>query len=99
MLENIHENIMIFHANFMDPLSSSACWSLSLSLVDLIANRQLVSSANIKGIAEWIQWGRSFIKMTNKRGPRTLPCGTPDNTLQRAELDAPILTHWERCFK
>ena len=31
-----------------------SCWSLSLSLVDLMANRHLVSSANIKGIAEWM---------------------------------------------
>ena len=29
-----------------------SCWNLSLSLVDLIANKHLVSSVNTKGVAE-----------------------------------------------
>ena len=40
----------------------------------------LVSSANRRGVDEWMEFGRSFIKMTNKRGPRMLPWGTPDVT-------------------
>ena len=70
MLENIHENVMIFHANFMDLLSSSACWSLSLSLVDLIANRQLVSSANIKGNCRVDTMGEIIYKNDKQKRPQ-----------------------------
>ena len=38
---------------------------------------------------------RSSLKMTNRRGPKTLPCEKPDSALQRDELDAQILTHWK----
>ena len=40
----------------------------------------LVSSANKRGAADCTESGRSLIKMINKRGPRMLPCGTPEVT-------------------
>ena len=40
----------------------------------------LVSSANKRGVADCTESGRSLIKMINMRGPRMLPCGTPEVT-------------------
>ena len=40
----------------------------------------LVSSANRKGEEEVIESGRSLTKRVNNRGPRMLPCGTPEVT-------------------
>ena len=37
------------------------------------------SSANDL-ISEFTESGRSFIKRRNKRGPSTVPCGTPEST-------------------
>jgi len=68
--------------------------NLSVSFVDLTAIRHFVSSAEMKGIANLIHSGRSLIKMMKSRGPSTLPCGTPESTLRRADIESPILTHW-----
>jgi len=40
-----------------------------------------------------------MIKMTKRKGPNTLPGGTPESTLQRFDIDSPILTHLKRCCK
>ncbi len=39
-----------------------------------------MSSANRRGIADCTESGRSLMKMMNRRGPRMLPCGTPEVT-------------------
>ena len=33
------------------------------------------------------------MNMTNKRGPNTLPWGTPERTLPKVDYESPILTH------
>jgi len=38
--------------------------------------------------------GKSFMYKTNRRGPRILPCGTPDSTRRRQELQWFIDTNW-----
>ena len=43
--------------------------------------------------------GRSFICCKNKRGPRTVPCGTPDITLAGLECLPSAPTDWVRVFK
>ena len=56
----------------LEALLMSTC-SFLVSSVDLIICRHLVSSAKIKGVAELMHSGKSLIKITNKRGPNTLP--------------------------
>jgi len=67
--------------------------------VDLTAIRHFVSSAKMKGITNLIHSVRSLIKMTKSRGPSTLPCGTPESTLESADIESSILTHWNHCCK
>ena len=64
-----------------------------MSVKDLTAIRHFVLSAKMKGAADLIQSGRSLMKMVKSKGPNTLPCGTPESTLQRVDKDSPILTH------
>ena len=52
----------------------------------------LVSSANKRGAADCTESGRSLIKMINKRGPRMLPCGTPEVTGSSEEMVPSIIT-------
>ena len=40
----------------------------------------LVSSANILGMAQLRQFGKSLIYTRNNNGPKFLPCGTPQVT-------------------
>ena len=52
-----------------------------------------MSSANSLAVAEGARRSvTSFTKILNKRGPRTLPCGTPLTTRQDFEIDVLILT-------
>ena len=51
-------------------------WSDVLSVFVLILVYILVSSANSLQLL-WTEFGISLIKMTNKIGPSTEPCGTP----------------------
>ena len=57
--------------------SRSALRGAQLDAVDLPAVCKLVSSAKME---HWLRvdWGRSFMKMRNNTGPRTVPWGFPD---------------------
>jgi len=74
-------------------LLMSVC-SLSLSLLDLISLKHLVSSAKMNGIVSWICSGKSLIKMTNSKDPSTLPWETQDKALHSIENESPTLTYW-----
>ena len=56
-----------------------------------------MSSANMR-VSDVKLLGRSFTKMTNKIGPRTVPCGMPD---AGAQSEVALLTamHCLRCDK
>jgi len=43
-------------------------------------------------ICEVMTDGRSFMWSKNKRGPSTVPCGTPDNTLPSGDLNPSTTT-------
>ena len=43
---------------------------------------------HFKGIADLIHSGRSLTKMIKSKGPNTLPCGTPESTLQRVDIES-----------
>ena len=62
--------------------------------IDLISHKHLMSPAKIKRIADSICLGKSLIKITNKKGLKKLPWGTPDKTLHRSNSESPTLTHW-----
>jgi len=79
----------------IDALLRSVC-NFSVSSGYLITCRHFVSSANIKGMEHS---GRSLIKTTNSRGPKTLHCGTPERTLHKFESESPILKRWYQYFK
>ena len=56
------------------------------------------SSANI---LHWLvrEFGKSFIYIANKVGPRMLPCGIPLVTLHLFEQEVPTFTHCNRLDK
>ena len=49
-----------------------------------------VSSAN-KDVKKSVAFGRSFIYIKNKRGPKTDPCGTPQLTVFY-DVSEPLMT-------
>ena len=57
-----------------DKLSRSICKSCWFR-VDSIHFTSFVSSAKKKGSADSIESGRSFMKIKNSKGPRTIPWG------------------------
>ena len=57
-----------------------------ISLCSLICLKHLVSFASRKVLLKRTASGRSFMYMMNNRGPKILPCGTPDSTGSRQEL-------------
>ena len=71
-----------------------SCWSWSLSLVSLILPSSFVSSANLNTELT-MSVSRSLMKMRNKTGPRTDPCGTPLVTNLHIEYWSLMHT---RCF-
>ena len=50
------------------------------------------SSANRRTV-DCTDWGRSLICKRNRRGPKTVPCGTPDSTLALLEVWLSTTTH------
>ena len=48
---------------------------------------------------DWKHAGRSLMNITNNRGPKTLPWGTPERMLHCSDCESPILTHWYRFLK
>lgn len=46
----------------------------------LICLNNLVSSANSRTVEKEVEVGRSLIYVRNSKGPRILPCGTPERT-------------------
>ena len=56
-----------------------------------MGDRNLPSSAK-KKFDNDIDTTRSWMYKRNKIGPRTVPCGTPDNTGAKADDTVPILT-------
>ena len=42
---------------------------------------------------------RSLLNIANKKGPNTLPWGTPESTLQTSDIDFPAQTHWRQYFR
>ena len=80
-------------------LSKSRLIQLFISSTSLPAKVILVSSAYILGWECWRQLGKSFIYNRNRRGPRIVPCGTPQ---RRNILDDlfPFTRHvWVRFYK
>ena len=73
--------------------SRSALRVAQLDAVDLLAVCKLVSSAKME---HWLRvdWGRSFMKMRNNTGPRTVPWGIPDFGICHLD-DAPF--SWTHC--
>ena len=74
---------------------SSDCWrSPQLETSTLKDEYSLTSSAKSLSLAWPIQADEtSFIKIKNKTGPRTEPCGTPLVTLATLEKQLSITTH------
>ena len=67
----------------------------SSSVTEFAAMLILVSSANILGEALSRQLGKSFMYIKNNRGPKLLPCGTPQVILAVSDqltIDATSLT-------
>ena len=79
-------------------LSSEVTASLRLAIV--FADKViLVSSANIIGTASCRQLGRSLIYIKKSKGPRKLPCGTPQVTVL-ADDRLPLTFHlWVRSLR
>ena len=67
----------------------------SLSVVELIARYKAVSSANSLTL-DLTCSGRSFMYARKRIGPRTEPCGTPEETEMLSEL-IPLIT--TACFQ
>jgi len=63
-----NQNLFIFEFDSSQSQLRSVC-NFSVSSSDLITCKHFVSSANIKGMKNWIHSGRSLIKVTNSRGP------------------------------
>ena len=62
---------------------------------ELIARYMAVSSA--KSLTLYLTWsGRSFIYARKSMGPRTEPCGTPEDTAILSDLTPFKRTAWER---
>ena len=74
-------------------VSKSALRVAQLDTADLPAVCKLVSSAKME---HWLRvdWGRSFMKMRNNTGPRTVPWGIPDFGICHVD-DAPF--SWTHC--
>jgi hypothetical protein len=59
----------------------------------------LVSSANILGQALPRQLGKSFMYIKNNRGPKLLPCGTPQVIIAVSD-NSPLTQHlWLRLLR
>ena len=56
--------------------------------MDYQAIQKVVSSANNFDQIKIIQYGRSFMKMMNNKGPRQEPCGTPSTMRSKDENNA-----------
>ena len=53
--------------------------------------KTLVSSANNTYCRFWVEYGKSFIYIKKRRGPRIEPCGTPQCKSLRFE-ETPLIT-------
>jgi hypothetical protein len=80
--------------------SSRSVWELMcvggwcfISIKDTIVCEQTYFSS------WWHISSRSLMKSRNKRGPSTLPCGTPDETGAVFEVQPPKTTLWSLPFK
>ena len=85
--------------NFISHFSSQS-WSLFRSSCNawvsafvLIVLYNSESSANNLTV-DWTQWGRSLIYARNKRGPSTIPWGTPDVTGAGLDVFPSRVTCW-----
>ena len=61
----------------------------------MIVFMHFVSSANRRRVADCKESGRSLIKMMNRRGPRMLPCGTPEVTRSFEEIVLSMVTDYD----
>ena len=64
-----------------------------MSNVDVICLNNFVSSANSNRSDVTID-GRSLINIKKSKGPRILPCGTPEITSKVPDRWLPTETHW-----
>ena len=69
-----------------------------MSSVDVICLKDLVSSANSNS-CDVTTDGKSLIKIRKSRGPRILPCGTPESTGEVLDRLLSTETHWDRFCK
>ena len=72
---------------------SRLLWRFSTHSSEEISLKILVSSAKREILAE-ISLSISFMRIRNKRGPSTLPCGTPLVTLDEDDLVLLTMTCW-----
>ena len=65
-----------------------------MSAADLPMTYSVVSSANmaVDTPSRWL--GRLFTNSVKRRGPRTEPCGTPEETTASSEKLPSIAVHW-----
>ena len=70
MLENIHENVMIFHTKFMDLLSSSAClgsfFRIPILLFEINNSLYLYIVGSEEAISHWSSKIQAACKALNR---------------------------------
>ena len=75
--------------------SRSCCIRVNSFSLEIDFN-SFVSSAKRCMVQNEVAVGMSFTKIRNRRGPRTLPWGTPDRTGSNSDEQPSIQTRWER---
>ena len=87
------DNLLISHHFFT--FASSEFIKCSSDFKSLAEAKTLVSSAKILKHNLSEQFGKLFMYIRNKRGPKMLPCGMPHNIVCSVDLTSPNATY---CF-
>ena len=95
--EHLSELSFIFHSLPHLHKASKSLWRVVASEEEIISLYRKPSSAKSIGFDEKYE-GMSFTLSRNKRGQRTVPCGTPDVTSAVSEnhpLDDSFKNYWQ----
>ena len=94
---SLHLSGLNFICHFVSHCSraSMSCWRCRQSSLVLIGRKSKLSSANSLVEEQGdMDSGRSFMYSKKRRGPRTVPCGTPEETVTESEEEPSSRTRW-----